>query len=422
MRSSLRDRWLRPGRAMLLCAALLSVGAVVAAPTAAQAAPETPACAWSVESRPPQSNAALPDTNATYWITSYTYQPGLQIVLGGTYPDARYTSLTTYDDQRNLFSVNGVDSGISDFQIAPDAGSLNPWQQTASAGGNYTVTLKENPTAAEPNVLPLAPTDAVAGQTGYLILRLYLPASDPSTVPLPNMTFVQDGVSVPVPTCPSTTTSATTTAAAGKDVGAKLATLPVTAAASRSVDFAKALTSNLGGFPSSANGYLGAIVTPPLTNQVVVIRGKAATHPAGPHPAPWPSTSVQLRYWSMCSNVAVLPFPVVVNGTDPGCRSDDETTLDASGYYTYVVGTEAQRAQIEAIPGVTFVPFSADRPHTPHILLLRNMLGDAFPQSVQNVPDMTAASAKQVMGEYYPVAAMCPLATAVASPASCLAS
>ena len=85
-----------------------------------------------------------------------------------------------------------------------------------------------------------------------------------------------------------------------------------------------------------------------------------------------------------------------------------------------MVGTEAQRARIEAIPGVTFVPFSADRPHAPHVLLLRNMLGDAFPQSVQKVPDSTVAGAKQVMGVYYPVAAVCALATAAADPASCL--
>jgi hypothetical protein len=395
---------------------------MVAQPAAAQAAPQTPSCAWATESRPPQTNTAMPDTNATYWLMSYAVQPGLQIVLDGTYPDARYTSLTTYDDQRKLFTVNGVDSGISDFEIEPGAGSVNPWRRTAASGGAYTVTLKENPTTAERNVLPLAPAGAVAGQTGYVILRVYLPANDPSTVVLPSVTFVQDGVSVPVATCPRGTTAgpdASTGIAVGGTVAAPPVTAPPVTAADRTVDFSRAMTSDLGGFPSSANGYLAATLTPPLGDRVVVIRGKAATTPAGPHPAPWPS-GVQLRYWSMCSNVAVLPFPVVVNGTDPGCRADTVTTLDAAGYYTYVVGTEAQRARIEAIPGVTFVPFSADRPHAPHILLLRNMLGDAFSQSVQNVPDTTVDSAKRVMGAYYPVAAGCALATAAADPASCL--
>jgi hypothetical protein len=400
--------------ALAVCAVLLGALGAAGAGAAQAATPTTPTCAWATESRPPQSNAALPDTNATYWLMSYTVQPGLQIKLDGTYPDARYTSLTTYDSQRNLFEVNGVDSGISDYELAPDAGSTNPWQQAGAAGGKYTVTLKQDVNTAEKNVLPLAPTGATSGQTGYLILRVYLPAADPSTVPLPNVTFVLDGASVAVPTCPRGT-QATGTASA-TSAAAKIS-LP---GVGRTVSFARAFASDLSGFPSSANGYLGAVVTPPIGDRVIVIRAKAATTPAGPHPAPWPSSSAQVRYWSMCSNVAVLPFPVVVNGDDPGCRADDVTELDANGYYTFVVGTESQRAQIEAIPGATFVPFSADRPHAAHILLLRNMLGDGFAHSVQAVPDRTAATAQRVMGEYYPVAAVCALAVAAVDPANCL--
>jgi hypothetical protein len=119
----------------------------------------------------------------------------------------------------------------------------------------------------------------------------------------------------------------------------------------------------------------------------------------------------------MCSNLATPPHPLVINHlaggkVDYGCRDDSQTALDRHGYYTYVVGTEAQRAAISRIPGVTFLPFSAGQPATPHILLLRNMLASpSFAEAIQNVPqNWSPAAAAQVMGPYYPHAAICPLA------------
>jgi hypothetical protein len=104
-------------------------------------------------------------------------------------------------------------------------------------------------------------------------------------------------------------------------------------------------------------------------------------------------------------------------------RNDEQTVLDRDGHYTYVVGTEAQRAAIERIPGVTFLPFSADQPTTQHLILLRNMVVDPdFAEAIQNVPaGQDPAVAAGVMGPYYPRAATCPLATAAAAgPAACL--
>ncbi len=98
---------------------------------------------------------------------------------------------------------------------------------------------------------------------------------------------------------------------------------------------------------------------------------------------------------------------------DYGCRNDTQTALDADGYYTYVVGTEAQRAAIAAVPDATFLPFSTAQPTARHILLLRNMLASpSFAQAIQNVPaNWSPASAATVMGPYYPRAAPCPLTT-----------
>jgi hypothetical protein len=101
---------------------------------------------------------------------------------------------------------------------------------------------------------------------------------------------------------------------------------------------------------------------------------------------------------------------------DDGCRDDDQTTLDAKGFYIYVVGTEAQRAQIENIPGLTFVPLSAAHPQQNHLLLLRNLLPNSnFRQAVQDVrPDSTPEQAAATMGEFYPRTTLCALSALAA--------
>lgn len=71
-----------------------------------------------------------------------------------------------------------------------------------------------------------------------------------------------------------------------------------------------------------------------------------------------------MRYWSMCIAEGIRNFPTVVNTlpdgtTDYGCRADDATKTNASEDYTYAIGDETQRAAIERVPGVTFLPFSS---------------------------------------------------------------
>ncbi len=45
-------------------------------------------------------------------------------------------------------------------------------------------------------------------------------------------------------------------------------------------------------------------------------------------------TQVQARYWSMCNNDGVIPYPVI------GCEADYETKLDQSQFYTYDVSPD----------------------------------------------------------------------------------
>ena len=130
----------------------------------------------------------------------------------------------------------------------------------------------------------------------------------------------------------------------------------------------------------------------------------------------------------MCVGLLTRSVPIVANklpggGTDYGCRADEATTLNAAGYYTYVIGSESQRAAISRVPGVTFLPFSTAHPAGPYLLALRNVLASTSfthsPQDVTQAEDPAAAAA--VMGPYYPRAAVCPLATLTAhGPQACL--
>ncbi|WP_239307826.1 MULTISPECIES: hypothetical protein [unclassified Frankia] len=394
--------------AAALAVAMLAAPTTLAVdtPALAAASASTPSCAWRLETTPSTANVALPDSDAVYWTTPFTVEDGLKITVAGSYADARYTSLTVYSSNRAPFTTNGVSSGLPDFLTAPDAGSVNPWQQTAAPGGNFTVTLTQDVVAGESNTLPLAPAETTSGATGYLIYRVYLPAGgNAADVHLPTLTFTQDDVSNTPPVC-----GASTAADSGPDM---VASQPTVTASAASPQFARGASGTGGLFPNLDNAYLSASVTPPADGSVLVVHGKAPRTPTGDDPAPWPAADADIRYWSLCDNLAKPPLPVVVNtlpdgSIDYGCRADDATSLDSSGYYTFAVGTEAQRSAIDSIPGVTFVPLSSASPTSQHLLLFRNLLGAEFAESVQNVPsDDRAATAAVVMKAYYPRTTWC---------------
>src|ERR1017187_8626690 len=109
-------------------------------------------------------------------------------------------------------------------------------------------------------------------------------------------------------------------------------------------------------------------------------------------------------------------------GIDDGRSINKKTRLNAAGDYTYVIGSESQRAAISRVPGVTFLPLSATQASRVCLLILRNMLvSTSFahsPQSITQAEDPAAAAA--IMGPYYPRAAVCPLATLTAhGPQAC---
>lgn len=402
----------RPALGTLLGTALLA-GAVLAT-TGAQAEessiPAVPPCAWPEEVGAQAANVFYPDSAAGYWVMPYRVTSDLKITVQGTYPDARYASFNVYGDKRAPATTG--ESAITDFEIAPDPGATNPWRAAAAHGGRFTLTLRSDATPGQENTLPLAPPGTADGTTGYLVYRVYLPAGgDFSTVSLPKLAFTRNGRTRTLPVCDK----ASRVAAAQRE--AEEVSPSENPADTPDLTFVRE-SGSTGIFSNADAAYLSAWVTPPAEDQVVVVRGKAPKAATGEHPSPWPGRDDQLRYWSLCTNLRLPLRPVVVNElpngeVDYGCRHDDATALGGDGSYAFVLGTEARRGEIEAVPGATFVPFSLEQASSRHLILLRNMVPvEGFAEAVQHVPsDGKAESAAKVMRDYYPEAKVCALST-----------
>lgn len=82
----------------------------------------TVGCFWTgpFSASNPKTNTAFPGTEITYWGAKFVTPPGSVLTLNGRYPHARYASFNAYES-------NGASaSSVSDRQIKPDSGSINP--------------------------------------------------------------------------------------------------------------------------------------------------------------------------------------------------------------------------------------------------------------------------------------------------------
>ena len=392
-------------------------------------------CSWPLKTTVDTLNVAFPDASATYWTTPFTVLPNLtEITLDGEYTDARYISVDVYNNSGSSFTCGGRESGLADFETAPDAGSLNPFQEPADPGGAFTVSATRSPAAASSaNFVPLPlacctppPVDGkVPAQLAFLVFRVYLPTGGDAAVTLPRLTL-RYGKTTPVvlPPCGAGRATAELPPPLVRRaiVAAQPCGRPGTNACPPELTFFRPTESATGGlFPNTDNKYVGALVRP-KAGRLVVVRAQGASFPPGTDPAPWPGAA-ELRYWSLCVNVYRRPWPVVTindHGRQVvGCTADLDTPRDAAGFYTYVVSRLHDRppASVLRRNHATWLPFSRRQPEARHLLILRNMLGDAFPHSVQNcTPGSAPADIRRCaasMGAYYPQAAECAVATFV---------
>lgn len=401
--SGVRPTPSRNWRLLIAVITLTVVGmpsAAVAAVPPDAAALSTRPCGWPVDVSATTLNVAAPDSNTNYFVQPFYLRSGEQITVRGIYPFARYFSFITYDASGE--PVNGV--SLHDTDISPDSGSVNPFT-TGNAPADpsqrrYTVHVVASGSAsAGPNTLSAEPG------LGFLIYRLYLP--DPpitGRVPFPVITIGNRTL----PTC--TPTQQTLFTKAFRPVAGVLVSRsapdPSTVATGPSL-FRKA--SDLAGlFPNPDNQYVFEASTY-RPGYVVVIRGKAMSHSVTDQPV---TTAANVRYWSMCSNLLQNPYPVV------DCKADQDTTVDASGYYTYVISMKRDKpSNATAANGMTWLQWAPPRyaanPPT-NVTYLRTMLPNPnFHHAVQSVttsynqPSLDARAAAESMQDYYPVGTYC---------------
>ncbi len=441
---------------------VLALGLLIGLPVGASAAAPSafPHCSWWTMTTPETMNVAFPDAAATYWTTPFHAESGAEIRIEGRYPDARYMSFNVYDEDGGSFEANRVSSGIADYQIDPQPGSVNPFQRRGKSGGAFTLTVSGDVRAGEANALPLAPelaTDQDAAPLGFLLYRVYLPTGGNAAVELPKLSLVENGEETALPRCPAPTgmlaatiRSKAAATKAAKNLSTRLGVEPTKRMVRGLLKLGKAVRGGTEGtkpcrrsecpppleffrasaaatnsfFPNVNNAYVSALFRP-VAGTVVVVRGRAPTTPRGTHPVPWPQKNLQLRYFSLCNNVYRSPWPVVANPigggkSEYGCAADLETTLNAAGEYAYVVAEPSERDAIETAGG-TFIPLSTTQPHTRQILIFRNMLpNEGFDHAVQDAPqNAKPAGAARAMDRYYPRAYRCTLAQFEADDRAC---
>lgn len=350
-------------------------------------------------------NVAFPDANATYWTLPYVLGTGDTITLSGTYPAARYFSLNTYGTD-----FNTVDT-LRDAQIRPAAGPnpfTDPSAESAMGHGRWRATVVNRaPDRARNEMCGLPAGGRQSTPIGFLIIRVYVPNAPGSVsggVPLPTVTMRTAGSTITLPPCASTFNPAAYTGPVATAMKSLFDRVIAQAAAGAFPTGAPEATfinpaSTSGLFPNGDNKYVGTSLTY-RPGRVAVVRGRAPTFPntrAGASPA---QPGKQVRYWTMCQNDKVSPYPVV------DCASDFQTRLDGQGYYTYVVAAPAEAARLRHRPGLTLLGWGSTAVPV-KILFLRNMLpAPSFTESIQTAQAGSAPLAAS-MGEYYPRATYC---------------
>ena len=392
-------------------------------------------CAWEARIDPAVVNTAYPDQFANYWTLVLPATKGATLTIRGVYPHSRYMSFVSY-----AATLQSAD-GIADVEIAPDAGSDNPFlaghaRDTSLAVRHYTVYVRflgpaqSRPAVRAANTLYTKNADgSKAGQAFTLIYRVYRPDALYDTditggVGLPSVTYnAPGGVSRTFPSCPYPEVPS-------NDVNRRIANAGTTNSGGtvkhpgfdppvwhKFQNFARSLSQGLtengywgttfsdalkpaadalpnGGFADNPhNNYIFTLLSHGY-GQLAVFHATLPTTPdTHPNAAVMPGGE-QLRYWSMCSN----------DGPSQryfGCVMDDQVTptLDGSGAYTLVVSTKADRPATVTNGSCrcVWLPWG---PGGSVVLIMRNMLPDpSFANAIQRAGFGTE---KQDLGTYYP--------------------
>ena len=333
---------------------------ILAAPIPGVAAPLLPVCSWPFEvTGRGLTNIATPDTNATYWVMPLDTDNWKTMLIHGKYPEARFFNFTTYTGTGSL-----VDFKL-DQDIGPHPGSANPFSSpTAAEPHNYTLTIS-GASAGGANTLRLAQT-----RVTFMVYRVYVPnghflardaledthlgADRTGRVGLPAVS-VKDasGNTRELQPCPFADTEASLTnlivllRANGLSDAADflervllltnqrpLVSARCSPGGTAAVNFAPA-TLNADFFRNPITTYLE---TPSLCLPAGEVLLSAARPPCSPTLIfggsvfdPAFDTQIQMRYWSMCENDRVIPYPVIACQPDFATRRGRDAVLYLCG-------------------------------------------------------------------------------------------
>lgn len=401
--------------------------------------PEAPGfhdCFWIGPVSFESYNIAYPDEGAVYWGSKFQLpEDASHLEIDGAYPNARYMSYNAYD------ILTQPTDALIDHEIVPYVGA-NPYINEDKSGGRYKVKVfaTSAPGGTRPeNTLYLGD----AGERNDelpLILRTYVPADGTDFTGgagLPKVSLVMrdetrlsgeaacEALGNPRPgtperEVPSVVVEQETYASlvdgpdspkgfpasetpewlkfwGGRVTMARL--LPDRKYLEKAIaDSAAGNLPKMSGFYANRhNDYISAYLSEEF-GEVVVLKGKLPRTPA----QGWDISSgdYEIRYWSICSNESL----VTTRYSD--CIYDSNVVLDENREFTIVVSKAHNRpVNATAECGVTWLDWgdrgdgAGDEKAT--YLIIRNMEGAGFAQSVQNVSSITAAS--EDMGPYFPV-------------------
>jgi hypothetical protein len=381
-----------PSRARLLVAAVATSMAVVIfaavalAGATASATATTSGCAWANQIGAGGIQGFGADLDAGYWITSFLAIPGTTLTLSGSFPQARYMSISAYNT-----GDASIEPHLYDAEIDPATGA-NPFQSGVdpSATGTYQVQIvAQSPGTSAPNTLSVGTNNDLV----YVMYRVYDPddPSDPTGgagIPQAQSTSAL-GVMTPLAGCVTPASTPSTLPAGLGSLASGIGSLP--SPSTGEPNWAPATVTRL---PDPDTGYMAAAITQ-TPGQVVVFRAQMPTFPdmnAGT--PPW-QPGVDVRYWSICEYERTALDAAA-------CVADHDAVQSAAGVATFVVSTpQDQPANATAADGVNWLPWGDA---TDGLIVYRQILA-TFPQSI----DATFASASlpAAMGPYYPQIAYC---------------
>jgi hypothetical protein len=370
-------------------------------PAARAAAPAVPSvgCSWAGESDQRDVNIGAPDLDAFYWLAAIPETAGTKAVISGSYPHARYFSLTLYNDQ-----TLPIDS-IYDQQIDPDSGSANPFRGpvAASNADGYHVTVEFSAAPSHPAANTLyAGTPGGSNPVALLELRVYVPqtvSSPQGSVPFPQITL-ETTAGTPILARGACSVTPPSFGAPLWEEYAQASSPPGSAAPPSTPGAPPTWERTFGSqFGNPQNAYLVADVSH-SSGQLLVIHTRAPTFPnTGAGQAVY--GHYQLRYWSICTYDSSGQAAI-------GCAADYRAAI-SGGWITYVVSDVADRpANATSAKGVTWLPWG---PSSSIQVVYRNMLPAPWYRYAAEAITAPSQSAQQLMGPYYPTAGYCSVAT-----------